>query len=76
MRAIAAPMLLVFGDADNVRLEHALELFELLGGDVSDNLVPVPTSRFVVLGSATHFGVLTCAELLLPITPPFLDVAV
>jgi pimeloyl-ACP methyl ester carboxylesterase len=73
VRSIAAPTLLVFADADNVRLAHALELFELLGGDVPGDLVPVPASRFAVLPSTTHFGVLTRADLLLPIVPPFLD---
>jgi pimeloyl-ACP methyl ester carboxylesterase len=73
VRSIVAPTLLVFADADNVRLTHALELFELLGGDVPGDLVPVPASRFAVLPSTTHFGVLTRADLLLSIIPPFLD---
>jgi pimeloyl-ACP methyl ester carboxylesterase len=34
--AIAAPTLLVFGDADAVRPAHAVEFFELLGGGKRD----------------------------------------
>src|SRR5215210_3030195 len=32
IRGIAAPILLIVGDSDAIRLEHAVELFRLLGG--------------------------------------------
>jgi hypothetical protein len=31
--ALTAPTLLIFADADGVRLEHSVEFFKLLGGD-------------------------------------------
>ena len=34
IRAIAAPTFIVLGDSDGVRLQHAVELFELRGGGV------------------------------------------
>ena len=40
--AIAAPTLLVYGDADIVRPEHAVALFRLLGGGVPGGLTPDP----------------------------------
>ena len=47
VRAIAAPTLIVIGDSDAVRLEHAVELFRLLGGGVMGDLagLPRPGSR-------------------------------
>ena len=36
--AIAAPTLIVLGDSDGVRLEHAVELFKLRGGGVMGDL--------------------------------------
>jgi pimeloyl-ACP methyl ester carboxylesterase len=71
--AITAPTLLVFGDADNVRPAHALELFELLGGGGPGDLGAVTSSELAVLPRTTHFGVLGRTDLLLTIIPPFLD---
>jgi hypothetical protein len=34
IRGIAAPTLIIVGDSDAIRLEHAVELFRLLGGGV------------------------------------------
>src|SRR5919107_2180706 len=38
IRGIAAPTLLIVGDSDAIRLEHAVELFRLLGGGVIGDL--------------------------------------
>jgi pimeloyl-ACP methyl ester carboxylesterase len=78
IRGIAAPTLLIFGDSDSVRLEHAVELFNLLGGGVMGDLVGLPTSQLVVLPGTAHFvppgsGVLDRADWLLATIPPFLD---
>ena len=48
IRGIAAPTLIVLGDSDGIRLEHAVELFGLLGGGVMGDLVgtaEVPARR-------------------------------
>src|SRR4051812_42320534 len=45
VRGIAAPTLIVLGDSDGVRLEHAIELFKLLGGGVMGDLSGMPTSQ-------------------------------
>ena len=37
VRAIQAPTLLIIGDSDLVRPEHAVEMFRLLGGGVFDD---------------------------------------
>ncbi len=78
VRGIAAPTLLIVGDSDAVRLEHAVELFRLLGGGVMGDLAGLPKSRLAVLPGTTHFippgsGILDRADWLLTIIPPFLD---
>ncbi|MGH2558547.1 MAG: alpha/beta fold hydrolase [Thermomicrobiales bacterium] len=73
IKTVTAPTLLVFGDADNVRPAHALELFELLGGGGPGDLGAVSNAELALLPRTTHFGVLGRTDLLLPIIPPFLD---
>jgi pimeloyl-ACP methyl ester carboxylesterase len=58
VRAIRAPTLLIYGDSDAVRLEHAVELFRLLGGGVAGDLVPMPASRLAVLPGCNHEGLI------------------
>jgi pimeloyl-ACP methyl ester carboxylesterase len=75
---IAAPTLLIVGDSDAIRLEHAVELFRLLGGGVMGDLAGLPKSQLAVLPGTTHFvpagsGVLERADWLLPIIVSFLD---
>jgi len=71
--AIEAPALVVVGDADSVRPEHALELFRLLGGGAPGDFGPLPPSQFAVLPGTAHSAVTFRADLLLPILGPFLD---
>jgi pimeloyl-ACP methyl ester carboxylesterase len=78
IRAIAAPTLLIVGDSDAIRLEHAVALFRLLGGGVMGDLAGLPTSQFAVLPGTTHFippgtGVLDRVDWLLSMIVPFLD---
>ena len=49
IRAIAAPTLIVLGDSDGIRLEHAVELFRLRGGGVMGDLAGMPASQLAVL---------------------------
>jgi pimeloyl-ACP methyl ester carboxylesterase len=78
IRKIAAPTLLIIGDSDSIRLEHAVELFQLLGGGVMGDLAGLPESQLAVLPGTTHFvppgsAVLDRADWLLSMIPPFLD---
>jgi pimeloyl-ACP methyl ester carboxylesterase len=74
IEAIVAPTLLIYGDADIVRPEHAAELYRLLGGGVPGDFVGLPASQLAVLPGTTHQGVVAeGADLLLAIIPPFLD---
>ena len=78
IRALAAPTMIVLGDSDGIRLEHAVELFRLRGGGVMGDLSGLPHSQLAVLPGTTHFvppgsGLLDRADWLLAMIPPFLD---
>ncbi len=78
IRGIAAPTLLIIGDSDAIRLEHAVELFRLLGGGVMGDLAGLPKSQLAVLPGTTHFvppgsAVLDRADWLLSMIGEFLD---
>jgi pimeloyl-ACP methyl ester carboxylesterase len=79
--ALKTPVLIMVGDADGLRITHAVELFGLLGGGKTDgDLVGLSPSRLAVLPATTHVGwappnrgIMTRTELLLPIITEFLD---
>lgn len=74
IQAIKAPVLMVLGDADLVRPEHAVEMFRLLGGAPEDGgMGELPASQLAILPGTTHFSILYRTDLLLPIVIPFLD---
>jgi pimeloyl-ACP methyl ester carboxylesterase len=73
MQAIAAPTLVVVGDADVVRPEHAVELFRLLGGGVPGDLTGLPRSRLAVLPGTTHITLVNRADWLVSMITEFLD---
>jgi pimeloyl-ACP methyl ester carboxylesterase len=52
---IAAPTLLIVGDSAAILLEHAVEMFRLLGGGVMGDLAGLPKSRLAVLPGTVHF---------------------
>lgn len=58
---ITAPTLLVFGDHDFIRLEHAVQMHEL-----------IPGAQLAVLPGTTHMGVLRRADLIVPLVAGFL----
>jgi pimeloyl-ACP methyl ester carboxylesterase len=78
IQGIAAPTLLIVGDSDAIRLEHAVELFRLLGGGVMGDLAGLPKARLAVFPGTTHFvppgsGVLDRADWLVSMIGEFLD---
>ncbi len=73
VRAISAPTLLVFGDADGVRPEHAVEMLRLRGGGVFGDMVGLPASQLAILPGTSHLGLLERADWLLAMVVPFLD---
>ena len=73
IKAIAAPTLLVFGDADVLRPEHMVELFRLLGGGVPGDMTGLPKARLAILPGTTHVTVMNRGDWLLPMITEFLD---
>ena len=74
IRSIKAPTLLIIGDSDLVRPEHAVEMFRLLGGGVfGDTPAGLPASQLAILPATSHVTVADRADLLLTIIPAFLD---
>jgi pimeloyl-ACP methyl ester carboxylesterase len=60
--SISSPVLIVIGDRDFVRLDHAEEMREL-----------IPDARLAVLPDTTHLDLTRRADLVLPLVTPFLD---
>jgi pimeloyl-ACP methyl ester carboxylesterase len=74
IESITAPTMVILGDADEIRPEHAVELFRLLGGGVPGDTLGLPEDRLVVLPGTTHVGVAMSAPAWLVSTiTPFLD---
>jgi pimeloyl-ACP methyl ester carboxylesterase len=56
---IQAPVLLVIGDQDIVKPEHAVEMFRLLGGGKPGDMgTPVPDDQLAILPGTSHIGVM------------------
>ncbi|MEV6490391.1 alpha/beta fold hydrolase [Actinoplanes sp. NPDC051633] len=73
IRAIAAPTMLVLGDSDIIRPEHAVAMFRLLGGGVPGDLQPMPACRLAVLPATTHTSIPQRADLIAPMVHEFLS---
>ena len=72
IEAIKAPTLLIIGDSDIVRSEHAVEMFRLLGGVMGDP-AGLPNLRLAVLPGTTHVTLVDRAEWLVSMIGGFLD---
>ena len=73
--AITAPTLLMFGDADSVRVAHTVEFFGLLGGgkrDVGWDGSGMSDARLAILPGVTHYNIYSSPVLVNMVTP-FLD---
>src|ERR671917_101106 len=73
IEAIKSPTLLIIGDSDIVRPEHAAEMFRLLGGGVMGDLVGLPKSQLAVLPGTTHATLVERADWLVSMVTEFLD---
>jgi pimeloyl-ACP methyl ester carboxylesterase len=77
IQAIRAPTLLVIGDSDIVRPEHAVEMFRLLGGGVfGDTPAGLPNSQLALLPGTSHVTVVDRADWLVTMIDSFLDTSV
>ncbi|HST85883.1 MAG TPA: alpha/beta hydrolase [Kineosporiaceae bacterium] len=78
MRSISAKTMVIIGDADGVKPEHALAMFKLRGGGdeeaaASGVLQQVPAARLVILPATSHIGISGESAVLVPMVGAFLD---
>ena len=73
IEAIDAPTLLIIGDSDIVRPEHAVEMFRLLGGGVIGDLAGLPNSQLAILPGTTHATLVERSDWLGSMITTFLD---
>lgn len=78
MRSISAKTMVIIGDADGVKPEHALAMFELRGGGdeeaaASGMLQKIPVARLVILPATSHIGISGESAVLVPMVSAFLD---
>ena len=65
MRSITAPALVIVGDTDVIRPEHAVEMFRIL-----------PQAQLAVLPATDHMQLTARTEWLVPMINAFLDAPV
>jgi pimeloyl-ACP methyl ester carboxylesterase len=78
MRSISAKTMVIAGDADGVKPEHALAMFTLRGGGdekaaASGVLRQAPAARLVILPATSHIGIFGESAVLAPMVSAFLD---
>ena len=73
IQSIKAPTLIIIGDSDVIRPEHAVEMFRLLGGGVAGDVAGLPRSQLAVLPGTTHVTLVDRADWLLSMMTAFLD---
>ncbi len=78
MRSISAKTMVIVGDADAVKPEHALAMFELRGGGdeeaaASGMLQKAPAARLVILPATSHVSIASESAVLVPMVSAFLD---
>jgi pimeloyl-ACP methyl ester carboxylesterase len=77
MRSIRAGTMVIVGDADGVKPEHAVAMFKLRGGGdeaaAAGALPDVPAARLVILPATSHISILAAVDALEPMITAFLD---
>ncbi|HET9908373.1 MAG TPA: alpha/beta hydrolase [Anaerolineales bacterium] len=74
IKGIKSPTLIIIGDSDLIRPEHAVEMFRLLGGGIfGDTPAGLPNSQLAILPGTSHVSIVGRAELLVPMIASFLD---
>ena len=78
MRSIQAKTMVIVGDADGVKPEHAVAMFTLLGGGderaaATGAISGVPRARLVILPATSHVSIFAAVQVLEPMITAFLD---
>lgn len=78
LRSIEATTMVIAGDADGVKPEHAVAMFELRGGGdevaaATGAISEVPRARLVILPATSHVSIAADVPVLAPMITAFLD---
>jgi pimeloyl-ACP methyl ester carboxylesterase len=78
MRAISAKTMVIVGDADGVKPEHAVAMFKLRGGGdeeaaTTGTLTKVPAARLVILPATSHIAISGETKVLESMVTSFLE---
>jgi pimeloyl-ACP methyl ester carboxylesterase len=78
MRSIQARTMVIVGDADGVKPEHAVTMFTLRGGGdeeaaATGTISKVPHARLVILPATSHISISKAVQVLEPMITAFLD---
>jgi pimeloyl-ACP methyl ester carboxylesterase len=78
MRSIQARTMVIVGDADGVKPEHAVAMFRLRGGGDEEAaatgvISAVPRARLVILPATSHISISAAVQVLGPMITAFLD---
>ena len=78
MRSIQAKTMIIVGDADGVKPEHAVAMFKLRGGGdenaaATGAISTIPSARLVILPATSHISISGAAQVLEPMITAFLD---
>jgi hypothetical protein len=78
MRSIQAKTMVIVGDADGVKPEHAVAVFKLRGGGdeeaaATGAMSKVPQARLVNLPATSHISISAVVQVLEPMITAFLD---
>jgi pimeloyl-ACP methyl ester carboxylesterase len=74
---LQTPIMIVFADADSVRLEHIFEFYRTLGGGQRDAGLDGSArskARLAIVPGATHYDILS-KDVVVDLVVPFLDEA-
>ena len=69
------PVMLIYGDADMITLDHAVSFYHLLGGGLKDagwQREHMSKSRLAILPNVTHYE-MAASPALIPTVLPFLN---
>lgn len=73
-KATKAPMFLIFGDVDGVRIEHIAEMYQLKGGgNIHGDMHPRSESRLAIIPDTTHVTLMNRISTIVPMVNDFLD---
>jgi pimeloyl-ACP methyl ester carboxylesterase len=70
---IAAPVLIISGDNDGTDKVELMRTYQLLGGGVSADLQPMPTSHLAIVPSQGHVSLMMQTKTILGYLAEFLN---